>query len=68
MRIVIDRDRCEANGICVQQAPEVFRLDQEDTLQLVDDAPADRLRPVIEAAVRLCPRNALSIAPKTESR
>jgi ferredoxin len=31
MRVVVDRDRCEGNAICVKIAPELFTLDDDDT-------------------------------------
>jgi ferredoxin len=32
MRIDVDWDRCEAHGICADQAPKVFSLDDEGEL------------------------------------
>ncbi|MBU3751438.1 MAG: ferredoxin, partial [Mycobacterium sp.] len=30
MRVVVDRDRCEGNAICVGIAPELFELDEDE--------------------------------------
>ncbi|ATL65425.1 ferredoxin [Nocardia terpenica] len=61
MRIVVDHDQCEANGICVGIAPDVFELDDEDVLHLtVAQVPADRLADV-ETAVAQCPKAALRL-------
>ncbi|MFI0411462.1 ferredoxin [Actinomadura sp. 3N508] len=61
MRVRVDPLVCEANGVCVGLAPEVFDLDDEDELQiLAPDVPAaeqDRVR----HAVRSCPKAALSL-------
>jgi ferredoxin len=60
VKVRVDRDLCEGNARCVQLAPEVFRVDEEDTLHVaavVDPA----LREKVEAAVALCPRQALSV-------
>ena len=35
MRVAVDRDRCEANGVCAGLAPEVFDLDDEDYLHIL---------------------------------
>ena len=35
MRVEVDRDLCEANGVCAGLAPEVFDLDGEDYLHIV---------------------------------
>ncbi len=60
-RLAVDYDLCEANGICVGIAPEVFDLDDDDNLHLLETAvtPADESR--IMQAVDSCPRNALRI-------
>lgn len=62
MKIQVDRDLCEANAICMGCAPEVFRLEEDDTLTLlIEEVPAEYVAKV-EDAVRLCPRQALSFA------
>ena len=40
MRVAVDRDLCEANGVCAGLAPEVFDLDDEDYLHILDDRGA----------------------------
>lgn len=60
MKVIVDYDRCEANGVCVGIVPEVFDLDDEDNLHLVGDvtpALVDKVR----RAVQGCPRAALSL-------
>jgi ferredoxin len=61
MKICVDRDLCEANAICMGCAPEVFRVEDDDTLTLLIDEIPDGLMPAVEDAVRLCPRQALSL-------
>jgi len=61
MKIHVDYDLCEANAICMEQAPEVFKVDEKDELHILQEEPADALREKVEAAVRLCPRQALSL-------
>jgi ferredoxin len=60
MKIIVDYDLCESNGVCVKIAPEVFRLDDNDDLQH-DESPPDELREKVDKAVMRCPRGALSI-------
>jgi ferredoxin len=61
MKVVVDWDLCEANALCMDAAPEVFRVEEDDTLTvLVDDIPED-LRAKVENAARLCPRQAITI-------
>lgn len=61
MKVVVDYDLCEANAICMQQAPEVFRVEEDDTLTvLLEDVPAD-LQEKAREAERLCPRQAIKL-------
>jgi ferredoxin len=61
MRIVVNWALCEGNGKCEEAAPELFKLDDEDELHVLDETPPESLRAKAEQAVRLCPKNALSI-------
>ena len=62
MKIVIDYDLCEGNAVCMKVAPEVFVVGDDDRARLVNKNPGEDLRAKVEAAVRRCPRQALSIA------
>ena len=62
MRIVVDRDRCEGNAICVGIDPELFELDDEDYVMVTaDPIPADAEQRA-EQAIAECPRAALTRA------
>jgi len=61
MKVSVDLDQCEANGICVGFAPDVFELDDDDQLHiLTDEVPADR-HAEVEDAVAQCPKAALKL-------
>jgi len=61
MKILIDYELCEGNAVCMKLAPEVFVVGDDDRAHLVNANPGDELRAKVEAAVRRCPRQALSI-------
>ncbi len=61
MKVIVDYDLCEANAVCMQQAPEIFEVDDEDNLNVLQEEVPERLREKLEDAVRLCPRQALRI-------
>ena len=61
MKVVVDYDLCEANAVCMEVCPDVFKVDDEDNLHILIDNPGEELRAKIEEAVRLCPRQALSL-------
>jgi ferredoxin len=62
MKIVVDYDLCEANALCMEAAPEVFRVEEDDTLTVLIESPDESLRAKVEEAARLCPRQAITIA------
>lgn len=61
MKIKADFDLCESNGVCVGMAPDVFDLDDDDYLVILEaDVPEDR-REEMRQVVGSCPKSALSI-------
>ncbi len=61
MRIVVDRDLCQGHGVCESEAPAVFSVSKQGVLTILDESPAEELRPVVEQAVAFCPTSALRI-------
>ena len=61
MRIVVDLDLCEGNALCVKAAPEVFRVTEDDYVELLTEEPPGELVTQVKEAVRRCPRGALSL-------
>ncbi|MCX4093432.1 ferredoxin [Nocardia sp. alder85J] len=61
MKLIVDFDQCEANGICVGIAPDIFELDDQDYLNVtVTEVPDDRLEAVRDAVAQ-CPKAALRL-------
>jgi ferredoxin len=42
-------------------APEVFEVRDDDNLYILQERPAESLRPKVESAVRSCPKQAISV-------
>ncbi len=61
MRIVVDFDLCESNAVCMEVCPDLFKVDEQDMLHILDEKPGNEHRATVEEAVRLCPRQAISI-------
>ena len=61
MKVVVDFDLCQSNGICQGLAPEVFEVDDDGYLQLLQEHPDDALRSKVEMAVNSCPVQAISL-------
>jgi ferredoxin len=61
MQLTVDRDLCEANGVCCALAPDVFDLDDDEELVISQPFAPERLERV-EKAVARCPKNALALS------
>jgi ferredoxin len=61
VRVDVDWDLCESNALCVLAAPEVFELQDDDTLLILQETPDASLRGKVEDAVRSCPKRAISL-------
>ncbi|WP_436491928.1 ferredoxin [Actinokineospora sp. HUAS TT18] len=60
MRVEVDRDQCEANGVCAGFAPDVFELDDDDELHI--SQPGDGVDAKwVAQAVASCPKAALTL-------
>ncbi|MCZ2109121.1 MAG: ferredoxin [Dehalococcoidia bacterium] len=59
MKVVVDPDKCEGHSKCEKTAPAVFKVENDLSVVLVDEVPAEEVDNV-ERAIRLCPRQAIS--------
>jgi ferredoxin len=60
VRIVVDRDLCQGHGVCESEAGAVFTV-SKNAVVVLDDTPPEALRAQVEAAVKFCPTQALTI-------
>jgi ferredoxin len=61
VRVAVDRDACEANGVCAGLVPEVFDLGDGDELAILADPVPRELADAVAHAVRSCPKAALRL-------
>jgi ferredoxin len=61
MRVVVDFDLCESNALCMDAAPEVFEVREDDFLYVLQENPDEALRAKVEQAARVCPKQAIKI-------
>ena len=61
MRVVVDYALCESNAICMQIAPAVIEVRDDDFLYVLDETPAYDQRAVMEEAVQRCPKQAIAL-------
>jgi ferredoxin len=61
VKIVVNWSRCDGNGLCAREAPELFAMDDDDHLIVRQEQVAVALLDKAESAVRMCPKQALSL-------
>jgi ferredoxin len=62
MRIHVDFDLCQGHGVCHEEAPAVFAVDErEGRVVVLSPEPPESERAAVEKAVRYCPTQALRI-------
>ena len=61
MRVEVDFDLCESNAICMQIAPDIFEVRDDDFLYVLDETPSEDRRSNLEESVHRCPKQAISI-------
>lgn len=55
MKVTVDYELCEANALCMDACPKVFRLTDDDQLILLIEEPDKTLRDQVEAAAQFPP-------------
>ena len=60
-KIEVDWGLCESNGVCMGIIPEVFRLEDDDSLTVLQEDVTPENEDVVLEAVRQCPRQAISV-------
>jgi ferredoxin len=61
MKVRVDLDLCQGHGVCMGEAPEVFRVDDDAHVTILLEEPPEALRSQVADAVRYCPTGALSL-------
>lgn len=61
-RLTVDKDRCEGHALCVQTAPDIFDIGDDDMAIWVE-FPPEGSEKTIRAAIAACPRQAISTSP-----
>lgn len=59
MKVTVEADLCEANGLCVAAAPEAFDLNEDDVVDILVPEPSQGMESAVADAVIACPKQAL---------
>jgi ferredoxin len=60
MRVAVDLDTCDGNGVCMSLCHQVFDV-REDGLHVLQDEPGAELRQQLHAAEVSCPTQAITV-------
>lgn len=60
-KVHVDFEICESNAVCMGIIPEVFDLDDQDYLHILQEDVTPENEELIREAVRQCPRQAITI-------
>lgn len=61
MRVVVDREVCESQGVCEALVPEVFHIGEDDRLRIREGEVPAALEGKVKQAILRCPKQALSL-------
>ena len=61
IRIEVDADLCQGHAMCELEAPAVFSVPRKGKVTVLDRTPPETERAAVEAAVRYCPTQALTL-------
>lgn len=60
-KVVVDFDLCESNAICMDVAPDVFEVRDDDFLYILDETPGPDQRAKVDEAASRCPKQAIKV-------
>ncbi|MBU2568431.1 MAG: cytochrome P450 [Gammaproteobacteria bacterium] len=63
-RIIIDRELCQGHATCMSEAPELFQVDNDGNLTVLQENPALDLLNKAKQAEKYCPTQAIKIQLK----
>ncbi len=61
LRVELDEAKCSGLGLCEAEAPEIFEVQDDGSLTILEENPAEEHRAACEAAVASCPTEALRL-------
>lgn len=61
MKVQVDWSECEGNAMCMAAAPDIFDVDDDGQMHVLELEQPEVRRDDIERAIRSCPKAALSL-------
>ena len=66
LKICVDRDECIGDGLCVDEAPETFEMDDDSKAIVLEDS-TDELENILDAA-KVCPLDIIIVEEKDSGK
>jgi len=63
-RIEVDHDLCRGHSACIEEAPEIFRVDERNKVVLLEPEPVAELHLKARLAAQYCPTHAITIVER----
>jgi ferredoxin len=60
-KLLVEWALCDGNGVCSIEAPELLAINEQDELVVLSETFGPELEAKAQAAVRVCPKQALRI-------
>lgn len=61
MKVMIDFDLCQGHGVCMGECPEVFEVNDDGEVTILQEQPDAALEKKVQNAARFCPTGAISL-------
>jgi ferredoxin len=61
VKVVVDFDTCDGNGVCMSICPEVFEVKDDGFLYLLQEEPGEELRDKVKGSEVSCPTQAITV-------
>ncbi|HHH27925.1 MAG TPA: cytochrome P450, partial [Polyangiaceae bacterium] len=63
LKVTVDRDLCQGHAVCIEEAPEIFRIADDGRVQLLQSEVSGNLCAKADMAARYCPNGVISVEP-----
>ena len=61
VRISIDTSECDGAGGCQLVCPQIFVIDDDDLVMVLDEHPDPSLHDRVRTAAKICPRGVITV-------
>lgn len=61
VKVTIDFDLCQGHGVCMGECPDVFQVNDDGEVTLLQEEPDEKLAKKVQNAARFCPTGAISV-------